>query len=343
LTFRYVTALNKPATSGESNVDRTNAERQRRYRVNRKAAAADSTSLLRENTALRQRVTALEQELAQQRTVAKPGLSAAEVPNGKIAKLWKDKGIKREGLGMEAPEAAKARTERCPAHRRWVPSEAWRVIEKAWEYPYLDDRCRAALRRFATDPAMREVWQKLPPEPEGLAEAVIGLALYALVIFPLLRPRPRSKKSEVWKKWAQHLHDHPRALDWQACAGLAIELRDVLAATPDEAWVRNWRGDSAVNRVSASGFLGALADCFQSLLAEVQSFESDMRLPPVARWDDPRAPQRFFAVFMSEKMYALCGRYFDLVISALTGVAFPDLESPGAATVRGWRRMQAAK
>jgi Glyoxalase superfamily protein len=65
-------------------MDSTNAERQRRYRVTRKAAAADSASLRQENTALRQQITDLKQELAQQQAKAK-----AARPEGLAIKAMK--------------------------------------------------------------------------------------------------------------------------------------------------------------------------------------------------------------------------------------------------------------
>jgi len=226
----------------------------------------------------------------------------------------------------------------------WVPVEARQAIEALWERPFLNENDRAVLRRFATRRVMyTDVWEKLPRKPEGFAGCVIPLAIFALKTFPLQRPRPRSKKHVAWKNWARHRSEYPRQLDWQTCAGLAMNLRDVLVATSDEAWSHHWRGDPAMNRTSFALSLDALANCFQSIGAETQSFFSNLRLPPVARWDDPRAAERFFSELMSDKLEALCGRYCDPVVDALTAVAFNLPDGPGPATVRGRRRMRAAK
>jgi hypothetical protein len=104
------------------------------------------------------------------------------------------------------------------------------------------------------------VWDKLPPEPEGLAGDVIWWAIFALAIFPALQPR--SRKRAAWQIWAQHwlMIDWSRRrsaskLVWETCAALATRLRDALDATSDETWSHHWRGDSAMkNRTSAARF-----------------------------------------------------------------------------------------
>jgi hypothetical protein len=66
-------------------------------------------------------------------------------------------------------------------------------------------------------------------------------------------------------------------------------------------------------------------------------------LPSVARWNDPKAPQRFFSQFMSDKLAVVCHRPCDPVVDALTAVAFGLPQGPGPATVRGRRRIASGK
>ena len=153
------------------------------------------------------------------------------------------------------------------------------------------------------------------------------------------------EKAGSLAKWAQHwlMIDWSRRrsasdLVWETCAGLASQLRNALDATSDETWSRHWRGDPAMrNRANAARFFLDAASCFQSINAEDQPPEAN--LPPVARWADPHAHERFFSQFMSQKLEALCGRFCDPVVDALTTVAFDLPKGRGSATVRGRRRM----
>jgi hypothetical protein len=97
-------------------------------------------------------------------------------------------------------------------------------------------------------------------------------------------------------------------------------------------------------RSAAISFLDALARCCQSIGAETQLFLTDLKLPPVARPDDPQAQGRWFSQFMSDRLQKLYRRPCDDVVGALTAVAL-DLPSgaPGAETVRGRRRMASGK
>ena len=85
-------------------------------------------------------------------------------------------------------------------------------------------------------------------------------------------------------------------------------------------------------------FLHALYHCFLSIDAE---HRSDLkRLPKVARWDDPQAPQRFFMDFMSDTMQKPLGRHCNAKVAALARVAF-NRDDLGPETVRSRRRMRA--
>jgi hypothetical protein len=313
-------------------VDRTNAERQRRYVRKLKARAAqakaqditglrqENVALRQENVALRQRIAVLEQEPAQAQATAKPRQQqAADGPSGKI-----------ERLGMEALQSAMAKANEAlrPAHwpriPPWVSAPARQSIEEERELPGLDEDAREALNRLTTDRKMQtKVWEKLPPE---VAEFIIPLAIYAFGIFPLRRKNQR--------------------LEWETWARLAIRLRnvlamlrDLLAPTSDEIWSRHWQGDPAMNISAAITFLDALAQCFQSIAAKYQSIHAE--LPPVARPNDPEAPWRHFSQYMSNQLKKLCDRYYDSVVSELIGLAYKT-DPPGPDKVSSWRRMLAA-
>jgi hypothetical protein len=72
------------------------------------------------------------------------------------------------------------------------------------------------------------------------------------------------------------------------------------------------------------------------MATEYQALITALQFPQVQRWDDPRAPERFFSEWMSHILRSFYGRPFDPVVAALTAVAF-DQEDVGAETVR-WRR-----
>jgi len=127
------------------------------------------------------------------------------------------------------------------------------------------------------------------------------------------------------------------------CAGSATDLRyaleswrELLAPTGDELWSRYWRGDPAMNSVGAAiSFLRALQDCLIAIEKEQQS--DVKRFPPIARPDDPRAPQRFFAQFMIDIMLWVCGRPRHDVVAVLVCVAF-KMKGVETKTVREWCR-----
>jgi hypothetical protein len=336
----------------------TSTERSRRYRAKLKAAATqaqaqaqDSTGLQRKNAALRRKITVREQELAQQRAMAK-----------------------QEGLGMKATRAAMTKPnggfvgvldENFEFHEflspppnplsipSWVPEEARPAIKKKWEETLPDEEIRMALKRLATDGRMRRVWEKLR-KVKGVADVaeIIPWAIEAIVMFPVLRRPPQSKRREEWERYGRHWrklgrnHSHlTRGL--MTCAGSATDLRyalenwrELLAPTGDELWSYYWRGDPAMSSMGvAISFLRALQDCLIAIEKEQQS--DVKRFPPIARPDDPRAPQRFFAQFMSDPIMWVCGRPRHDILAELVCVAF-DVDDVNTNTVREWCRKTGA-
>jgi hypothetical protein len=184
-------------------VDRTNAERQRRYRANRKAAAADNTVLRQQITALQQKVTMLEQALAQQGATPKPRQQAADVPSGLGMEALQAASTKASpgvvGIGLDALEAAKTKPPPLQI-QPWVPEEERQAIKETWESPFFDfdENTRARVRRLVEDERMEDLWKNLP-------EGAFSSAIYALGIFPLLRPPPQSKRGEPLRRWEQRL------------------------------------------------------------------------------------------------------------------------------------------
>jgi hypothetical protein len=90
----------------------------------------------------------------------------------------------------------------------WIPAAARRAIEDRWQDPSLDETARAALIRFATNPAMHtEVWEKLP---KSIAGDVIQCVVIATWPFR--------------ERWAQYRREHPLGLDLCGCAGLATMM-----------------------------------------------------------------------------------------------------------------------
>jgi hypothetical protein len=215
-----------------------------------------------------------------------------------------------------------------------------------WKNPSLDKDVRAALERLATNGKMRRgVWEKLR-NVKGVAE-IIPWAIEALIMFPLLRPPPQSKRRKAWQSYERHWrklwinHPHPTG-GLLTYAGSAADLRyaieswrELLAPIGDELWSYHWRGDPAMSNMGAAiNFLAALQDC---LIAIEREQQSDVKsFPPITRPDDPRAPQRFFAQHMSDKIVWVCGRPGYDVVARLVCVAFNVDVKPD--TVREWCR-----
>jgi nitrate reductase beta subunit len=182
-------------------VDRTNAERQRRYIANLKAAAAqvqDSASLRQENAALRQENTALKQE--QQRAMAKAARQEGLAMKALMAAVTKPNGgvVGFLDANLEFHEAE------CPPPYRlliphWVPPEAQPAIAEMWKDTLPDKEVRMALKRLATDKKMEGgVWEKLR-NVKGAAE-IVPSAIEAFERSALLRPPSQSKQREALQR-----------------------------------------------------------------------------------------------------------------------------------------------
>jgi hypothetical protein len=195
----------------------TSTERSRRYRAKLKAAAQaqaqDSNGLQRENTALRQKVTVLERDLAQQRAMAKAAQQEGLALKALKAAMNKPCGG-YEFYDNETREFHDALSRRLyPLSILYAPEEARPAIKKMWEGTLPDKDVRAALERLATHDKMRGVWKKLA-NVNGVAE-IIPLAIEALIMFPVLRPPPQSKRREAWERYERHYrklwikHPHP--------------------------------------------------------------------------------------------------------------------------------------
>jgi hypothetical protein len=218
--------------------------------------------------------------------------------------------------------------------RCWISPAARQAIEILWQDPEND---RDVLQRFAIHPLMyTDVWEKLPCEPESMAGEVIRCAMVAIRIFPMLRPMPRTGRREALERWDQfrrkHLK-HPLDLPDTSYAWSATELRDAVARISDATWSRHWRGP---DRAHVIAILDAVARSFQSMGEENEALLAMAQFPLVQRWDDPRAPERFFREWMSSLLERMYGRRFDPVVAALTNVAFKR-DDVSAETVR-WRR-----
>jgi hypothetical protein len=310
-------------------VDRTNAERQRRYVRKLKAEATqakvqditglrqENVALRQENVALRQRIAVLEQEPAQAQATAKPRQQRAA--DGASEKI--------ETTMAKAKANEALRPAHWPTIPPWVPAPARHSIVEERKRPGLDEDAREALNRLTIHPKMKtDVWKELKELPPEVAEFIIPLAIYAFAIFPL---RHQRLQWETWAKLAIRLRNV-----------LAI-LRDVLIPTADEIWTHHWPGDPAMNISAAISFLDALAHCFQSIAAKYQPIHAE--LPPVARPNDPQAPWRYFSQYMSNELKKLCCEYYDHVVDVLIAVVFDLPVGPGKDKVYSWRTMLAAK
>jgi hypothetical protein len=346
---------------------------QRRHKAKLKAAAEDSIRLRQENAALQQQITALKQELAQQR--ASLLMEALRAARNKASIGVVGVGIEEKGATIEAPR---------PPIPAWVRRREtlWQAIEETLKLPTIDENTRAARERLVTDDRMEGICKKLP---EGVAEIIIPLAIWTVGILPLLRSKPQSTKhnrkryEQYWQRYEQYFfkhwvkHPHPTmGYDWSTCAGWACDLRDVLASLWDlhgprsnEKWSPHWRHgpvfketrfqpfldeldhalDPAMSSmVAAISFLHTLYHCFLWLDAEHRLYIK--RLPKVPRPDSPQTPRRFFMDYMSDTMKKLCGPgesqlLKNTVVADLTAVAF-DLDGFGPESVRRRRRMRAA-
>ena len=315
------------------------------------ALRQENTALRKENTALRQKVTVLKQEPAQQRTVAKvaqqEGLgmkvlrAAMTKPNGGFVGFY-DENFEFHEFLSPPPDPLSIPP--------WVPKEARPAIKKMWEETLPDKDVRAALERLATDDKMRRgVWGKLR-KVKGVADVaeIIPSAIEALIRFPLQRLPPQSNRRKAWERYERHWrklkHPHPTG-GLMTCADSATDLRyaieswrELLAPIGDELWSYYWRGDPAMSSMGAAiGFLAALQDCLIAIEREQQS--DVKRFPQPVRWDS-RAPQRFFAQSVIDKMVLVCGRPRYDILATLVCVAFSlnKRNEVNANTVREWCR-----
>jgi hypothetical protein len=295
----------------------------------------NGTALRQENTGLRQKVTVLEQELAQQRAMAKTaqqeGLALKALkatltkPNGGFV-FYDDEtrefhdGLSRRPYPLSIPS--------------WVPKEARPEIERMWDATLPDKDVRAALKRLVTtkDKMHDGVWEKLR-DVKDVAQ-IIPLAMEALIMFPVLRPYPQSKWRDSDRVWIKHQHP-TLGHDWRTCANWAYDLRVVLASLRD---VLDPTSDEANSIGAAIRFLDALSQYFRSIYAK--HLADVNRFPRIARTDD-RARQRFFARFMSGEMRWVNGLPLGPprcdVVAVLVCVAF-DVEDVETDTVQEWCR-----
>ena len=187
----------------------TSTQRSRRYRAKLKAAATQA----QDNTGLRQEITALRRELAQQRAMAKAAQQEGLALKALKAALTKPNGgfVFYDDETREFHDGLSRRPYRLSI--LYAPEEARPAIKKMWEGTLPDKDVRAALERLATHDKMRGVWKKLA-NVNGVAE-IIPLAIEALIMFPVLRPPPQSKRREAWERYERHYrklwikHPHP--------------------------------------------------------------------------------------------------------------------------------------
>jgi hypothetical protein len=223
----------------------------------------------------------------------------------------------------------------------WVPAAARQAIEDLSQDP-LDETARAALKRLATYPAMyTEVWEKLQGEPESAAGELVRCAVVAIMVFPILRPMPKTQRHSAWKRWDQFRRKHLKhalGLPHETHAYFAAELGDTVRTISDASWAHHWQGLDRARMVSD---LDAAARAFQSMGAESEAMLTALQFPEVHRWDDPRAAEVFFSKWMSKLLSNFYGRPCDPVVAALTAVVF-DHEDVAPNTVR-WRRLSSRK
>jgi hypothetical protein len=299
----------------------------------------NGTALRQENAALRQKITVLEQELArQQRAMAKPaqqeGLGmkalreAVNKPNGGYVFYDDETREFNDGLSPRPDPLS------IPP---WVPKKARPEIEMMWDKTLPDKDVRAALKRLVTDGKMRGVWKELcnVKYVADIAE-IIPWAIEAIEMFALLS-RYQQHLDILWRK-----HAHPTGgYDWKTCARYASglryaleQLRTVLDPIGDELWSDYWRGDPAMSSMGAGIKLLALENCLQAIDNEMRSVVK--RFSSIARPGNLRAPQRFFAQYMIDKMVWVCSRPRYDILAALICVAFNV--DVNANTVREWCR-----
>jgi hypothetical protein len=181
----------------------TSTERSRRYLAKLKAAATQA----QDNTGLRQEITALRRELAQQRAMAKAAQQEGLALKALKAALTKPNGgfVFYDDETREFHDGLSRRPYRLSI--LYAPEEARPAIKKMWEGTLPDKDVRAALERLATTHRMRGVWEKLR-DMKNVAE-IIPLAIKALIAFPVLRvlrPPPQSKRREAWERYERHYH-----------------------------------------------------------------------------------------------------------------------------------------
>jgi len=224
---------------------------------------------------------------------------------------------------------------------KWVPKAARDRITELQAEPWLNGAGRKLLDRLASYPTMKtEVWEKLPPEPEGAQGQIIGFAFTAVTMFAELIPRPGKKaKRAIWQKWSKILHENPPGSTPEYASLLAVSLLQALCElkAPSSAyWGQFWQGDPSVTVDNAIDLIEELA-LFYDRMAKEHKRHADL-LPKIKRPFSDSAPQVFFTQLMSSRLEALYKRPLDSVVTALAEVAFNLPEGIEEETVRARRR-----
>jgi len=208
------------------------------------------------------------------------------------------------------------------------------MIEYLWQHWPLDKALRAALERFATYPAMRTVWGKLPAEPESAAGHVVYCAIIAIGVFTKLpRPFPTAGRRAAIDRWVQWVREHPPPTSNELTVWHAVELGKEVLNTSDDLWAQYFQG---LDRAHVISILAATAQSFASMEEERQAWLTAMQFPDVPQRDRQDADELFFCRWMSSRLRAIYRCDCDTAVSGLTLVAF-DREDVAVETVR-WRR-----
>jgi hypothetical protein len=220
----------------------------------------------------------------------------------------------------------------------WMPPAAATALNEVWNDASLDldDDDRAVLRRLASNPAMRDVWPKLPAEPAVGKEWVVRSALKypSSGTFELRYVRRRPTDPEVL---AEDLRRHPPLPTLgdanRSARGLVEAMQEIAPlASVEETWTRVRGDDCALDFKAALAVVEKLRQFFE-LVGQEHADRHDT-LPTVARPRSKGARLQFFCMGMERQLRQAYGRPLYAVIAILAQVVFARPEAPDPDAVK---------
>lgn len=183
---------------------------------------------------------------------------------------------------------------------------------------------------------MRDVWSKLPIEPDigGILQKV--LYAYSIVTTKLEPPFPKEIEAITL-----HIDRYWKA-DYLGIAVIARKLRQDLDKV-GTVIRRQWHDQSGENFENTLSRFEELASFFEQRDTEIRGFHMELAIPdPPRKRAGETAPEVWFSIILSEWFTRLYGRPHDEIVATILNVVFNlrPADVVSGETIRGRRRRQ---